>query len=189
MLELWRHQLHAWGEFYVIVGGGAAALTGLMFVVISIGPHTVSARTEKQRRAFVTPSVVYFATVLVAAAFMTMPTLTRGVLSALLALGGVVGLIYIAWIGVHRQWRESTLERDDWLWYVGLPVLGYVVLIAAAFTLWLGHELALETVAGAMILFLVIGIRNAWDLVIWMAQQPRRPDAKEPVIDERQPGG
>ena len=29
-------------------------------------------------------------------------------------------------------------------------------------------------VAVALILLLVIGIRNAWDLVIWMAQQERK---------------
>lgn len=189
MLELWRHQLHAWGEFYVIVGGGAAALTGLMFVVVSIAPQTIIKRTSKAIRAFITPTVVYFATVLVGAGFMTMPTLTPAVLSALLVLGGIIGLSYMVWIGVHRQWRESTLERDDWLWYVGLPFLGYVVLIAAALSMWLDDELALEAVALAMILFLVTGIRNAWDLVLWMAQQPRSPDAKDPAIDERHPGG
>jgi hypothetical protein len=54
-----------------------------------------------------------------------------------------------------------------------LPVLGYVVLVAAAIELWVHARFGLETVAIAMILFLAIGIRNAWDLVIFMAQQPR----------------
>ena len=30
------HTLKGWGEFYVIVGAAAAALTGLMFVVIAL---------------------------------------------------------------------------------------------------------------------------------------------------------
>jgi hypothetical protein len=29
----------------------------------------------------------------------------------------------------------------------------------------------LDGVAGALLLLLVIGIRNAWDLVLWIAQQ------------------
>jgi hypothetical protein len=150
----------------------AAALTGLMFVVVSIGPQTISTRTATATRAFVTPTIVFFTTVLVGAALMTMPAMSQGMLSAL-ALGGLAGVLYMAWIRAHRQWRENKLDREDWIGFVGLPILGYVVLLAASVALWLGHAFGLEIVPVAMILFLVIGIHNAWDLVIWMAQQPR----------------
>jgi hypothetical protein len=173
MDELWRHHLHAWGEFYVIVGGGAAALTGLLFVVISIAPHTINARTVRQTRAFITPTVAYFVTVLVVAGFMTMPSMTPHGLTLLLALGGIAGLGYMAWIGAHRQWRESKLDFEDWICFVGLPILAYVLLLAAAVEVGLDSRFGLETVAIAVLLLLVVGIRNAWDLVIWMAQQPR----------------
>jgi hypothetical protein len=45
LIESWTEQLHAWGEFYVIVGTAAAALTGLMFVVVSLGPQIIAAET------------------------------------------------------------------------------------------------------------------------------------------------
>ena len=173
MDELWRHHLHAWGEFYVITGGAAAALTGLMFVVISIAPHVISARTAANTRAFVTPTISYFVTVLVAAGVMSAPSMTPYMLALLLALGGIAGLAYLVWIGAHHQWRAGKLPMDDWFGYVALPVVGYVLLLAAAIEVRLDGAYGLETVALAMILFLVVGIRNAWDLVLWMAQQPR----------------
>lgn len=173
MAELWRHQLHAWSEFYLILGGAAAALTGLLFVAISIAPHTISARTARNVRAFVTPTVAYFVTVLVAAGFMTMPTLTPQLLALLLALGGIAGLGYMNWNGAHRQWREGRLGADDWAWYVALPMLGYALLLAAALEVRLEGEYGLESAALALLILLVTAIRNAWDLVIWMAQQPR----------------
>ena len=71
--ELWRHQVHNWVEFYLIVGGAAGALTGLMFVVVSVGPHVITERTAPQRRAFITPVLVYFVCALSISAFMTMP--------------------------------------------------------------------------------------------------------------------
>jgi hypothetical protein len=173
MDELWRHHLHAWGEFYVIVGGGAAALTGLLFVVISIAPHMVSARSVKNTRAFVTPTITYFATALTVAGFMTMPSMSPDTLAALLTLGGIAGLAYMVWIGAHRQWREAKLDLEDWVCFVGLPIVGYLAVLAAAVEIWLDSRFGLETVAVAMLLFLLIGIRNAWDLVLFMAQQPR----------------
>jgi hypothetical protein len=27
------------------------------------------------------------------------------------------------WIGAAKQWRESELEWDDFIWYVALPIL------------------------------------------------------------------
>ena len=38
MSDAFVQHLDAWHEFYLVVGGAAAALTGLMFVVVSIGP-------------------------------------------------------------------------------------------------------------------------------------------------------
>src|SRR5882672_11368660 len=51
-------QLEAWHDFYLVVGTGAAALTGLLFVIVSLGPHVVAghgqasnARLDLVRRA------------------------------------------------------------------------------------------------------------------------------------------
>ena len=68
MTESWLQQMEAWHDFYVITGSAAAGLTGLMFVVVSLSPGTVVDRTAIGVRAFVTPTVVYFTTVLVVAA-------------------------------------------------------------------------------------------------------------------------
>lgn len=168
-----HEELHSWGEFYLVVGGAAAALTGLMFVVVSIGPRTLNTGSAANTRAFVTPTVVFFSTVLVAAGFMTVPSMSAGMLTALLALGGLLGLGYMAWVRGHRLWHDNKLELDDWVCFVGLPIGGYLLLLAASVQVWMHGKFALETVAAAMILFLAVGIRNAWDLVLWMAQQER----------------
>ena len=40
MTKAWLEQLEGWHDFYVIVGSAAAGLTGLMFVVVSLGPKS-----------------------------------------------------------------------------------------------------------------------------------------------------
>src|SRR5258706_12930033 len=44
--------LQAWHEFYFLLGTSAAALTGLMGVVISINPDTIAERPTSGVRAF-----------------------------------------------------------------------------------------------------------------------------------------
>ena len=76
MAETWLQQLHQWHEFYVLVGTAAAALTGLMFVVVSIGPQVIATRGSSGVRAFVTPVMVHFTSVLAVSALMLVPLMT-----------------------------------------------------------------------------------------------------------------
>jgi hypothetical protein len=77
MTNPWLHQLGAWHNFYLLLGTAAATLTGLMFIVVSLGPRLIATHTATGVRAFVTPTVMYFTTVLVVAALMTIPALPR----------------------------------------------------------------------------------------------------------------
>src|SRR5712691_8395187 len=128
--------MEGWHEFYVLVGTSAAALTGLMFVVISISPETIAERPRSGVRAFVTPTMVFFATALAISAFMLVPHIAPAALALLLALTGVGGLAYLVWVRGHRYWREGKLDAEDWVFYIGLPFLSYTLLVAAAIAIW-----------------------------------------------------
>ena len=173
MPDPWLQQLEAWRNFYALLGTAAATLMGLMFVVVSLGPQQIAAHTATGVQAFVTPTVVYFATVLVVAALMAIPGVPAPILGAFLALGSLGGLGYMCSTGAHSQWRHANLDRLDWLWYVGLPIFSYLFILGAAVEIGLRNPLGLDGVAGADLLLLVIGIRNAWDLVLWVVQQRR----------------
>ncbi len=51
--------LPAWQNFYVIIGSAAAALTGLMFVVITLIARAGQRRSSESVGAFGTPTVVH----------------------------------------------------------------------------------------------------------------------------------
>jgi hypothetical protein len=170
--EAWAQQLEAWHDFYVILGSAAAGLTGLMFVVVSLRQGPAVPRSTAAVRAFLTPTVVFFTTIVLVSATMTVPPLPEPVLGGLLAAGGVGALVYMAITRVHSLWRESNLDRPDWFWYAGLPMLGYGLLTAAGIGLLARVGAALYLVGATMLLLLVNGIRNAWDLVIWTTRQP-----------------
>src|SRR5262249_28646069 len=98
-----------WHDFDVLVGTAAATLVGLMFVAASIGASVFTEKDRAALKAFISPTVVHFTTVLVIAVVALVPTHEWHTLASLLALVGVAGAIYSAsvWIElfVHRRFN------------------------------------------------------------------------------------
>ena len=165
--------LTAWTNFYVIVGSSAGALTGLTFVVISfiVGRQTGSERGGLN--AFTTPIVVHFTVVLLVAALLSAPWTGLGPVALLLSLGSLGALGY-ACIVVWRLGHVLSYqpEWDDWLWYAALPLLAYTLLLLSALLLLVHTTQSLFGVAAALLLLLAVGIRDAWDVVTYLAFRP-----------------
>jgi hypothetical protein len=160
--------LSGWDNFYVIAGSAAAGLTGLTFVVITLsgGARRVNALGL---HTFVTPTIVHFGAVLAVAAYLSMPR--HGKLSLSLGLGavGLAGLLYAAAIraGMRRLGPDYSPVAEDWIWNVILPAIVYGALLAAALLLWRWPRDGMYGVAAAVVLLMIIGIHNAWDIAVW----------------------
>ena len=173
--------LSDWQNFYMLIGTASATLTGLMFVVTTLiaGLDTHVSTLNAGISAFNTPTVVHFGAVLMLAGILSAPWQTFSSLSlllGLLALGMVLYLIIV----LRRMWRvpnyQSTLE--DWLWYMAFPLLAHVLLIVAAIVLPKNPSSALYIVGSAMMLLLLVGIRNAWDMVTFLAVERSHSENK-----------
>ena len=173
--------LRDWQNFYMLMGTAAATLTGLMFVVTTLiaGIDAHLSTLNAAVSAFNTPTVVQFGAVLLLAGILSAPWQTFSSLSLLLGLLGL-GMVSYSIIVLRRMWRvphyQSTLE--DWLWYMALPLLAHVSLIVAAFVLPANPAPALYIVGLAMILLLLVGIRNAWDMVTFLAVERAHAEDK-----------
>jgi hypothetical protein len=174
MHEAWTHQLETWHEFYFLIGTAGVTLTGLLFVVVSLGPRIVATEHATGVRAFVSPNAVFFATTLVVSALFMIPGLSAMAIGTCLSIGAVGSLGYLAYVKPHQQWRQNKLSFLDWIWFVGLPIADYMLLLLSGIGFLLHVALSMHGVAVALILLLVIGIRNAWDLVIWISQQQHK---------------
>jgi hypothetical protein len=171
--------LAGWENFYVITGSCAGGLTGITFVVIAlirdvqrVGP------TPTGLGAFVTPTIVHFGGVLALAAYLSMPRHGVASLSVGFGVAGLAGLIYGGVIAANMRLPGSKYVpvHEDWIWNVVLPTLVYGGLLVMAFLVWRKPVQTLYGVAAASVLLLFIGIRNAWDIAVWMTMtQPREP--------------
>ncbi len=170
--------LAGWENFYVIVGSSAGALTGLMFVVITLIVGNQRRGSGGELAAYGTPNVFHFCAVLLLSAILSAPWQSLHVLGILLILGGFIGLAY-ATIIFRRIVRRARLQggynpvMEDWIWFATLPLIAYLALVVAAILFLTSPTVALYIIGGAMILLIFIGIHNAWDTVTFLAIEQR----------------
>lgn len=164
--------LVGWANFYVIVGSAAAALTGLMFIVITLIAGINFRRSNSTISAFGTPNVVHFCLALLTAATLSAPWQAFWQVGLLLALVGLGGTIY-AIIVLRRARRQDEYQPvlEDWLWHTIFPFIAYIAIVGAAILLLSNPEIALFIIGAATILLLFIGIHNAWDTVAYLVTE------------------
>lgn len=170
-METTASQLSSWTNFYVMIGSSSAALTGLMFVVITLvqGEERVS-RSPDGISTFSTPTVMHFSVVLLIAAIMCAPWrqfLYPAIFVGAIGVGEVVYLVRVA--RQARNLKEYEPDAEDWAWYTILPFAAYAAIIGSATGLYFKPVPALFVLAGGEVLLVFIGIRNAWDVVTFLA--------------------
>ena len=158
-----------WDSFYLLIGGAAGGLIGLLFIVSTL--RSQRGDTEATMRAvaaYMTPIVFHLAAVLSVSAILAAPGLKDPVLGAALSIAAALGLACAIRIIVRLK---SVVEAAHWsdVWcYGACPLAAYLLLAAGAAAVWLAPDWAARIVAVALLAQLITAIRNAWDLVTWM---------------------
>jgi uncharacterized membrane protein len=177
-MDSWLQQIGEWREFYSFTGTAAATLMGLMFVVMSLTERSLN--NERGRGAvgaFFTPIVAFFATEMIVTMLLLIPGITPLWLGIGLAVVGVLGAVYMLARGIHARWgRRWDLDVDDWVWYFLLPASSYIVIIVGAVFVLRASAYGVYGVAVVMGALLLIGVRNAWDLVVFTLLRPENQD-------------
>jgi len=161
--------LAGWENFYVIVGSSAAALTGLQFVVMTLIGVDTGKAGKAEVRAFGTPTVVHFCSVLVFASILSVPWREISNAAAALGIAGALGVIYVAVVIIRARRRMSYKPvLEDWLFHAVFPLIAYAAVLVAAILL-AAYPAGLFAVAAAALILLLVGIHNSWDSVIYIA--------------------
>jgi hypothetical protein len=177
--------LAAWENFYIIVGSSAGALTGLQFVVMALIAESRTRAGPGEVAAFGTPTVLHFTAALLVSALLSVPWASFTMAGYALGACGIAGTIFTAIVILRaRKTQQYRPQLEDWVWHALLPILAYVVLLVAA--LLIGHyqEVALPLTAGSTLGLVIIGIRNSWDTIVYIAVDLRlkpEPTLKEPA--------
>ena len=161
--------LEPWANFYILVGSAAAALTGLMFVVITLVKERVRELQPDGIHAFSTPTVVHFGAALFFAAVLSAPWHLLIHPAIVLGFSGVCGMVYMARvIKMQKNLRDYVPDFEDWAWYTILPFVAYGAAIAGSFMLAPMPVEGMFAFAVCVLLLVFIGIHNAWDIVTYL---------------------
>jgi hypothetical protein len=165
---------HGWENFFYLIGSAAAALIGLMFVVITLAAGHEPRRVSRGAPVYVAPIVFHYAVVLVVSAISEVPGLQPWVVSVILAFCAIAGLGYSATTAVRlcrSGWDDPIPDWSDKCFYGFLPAITYVALVVAASAVWVVGRKAVLAIGAIMLALLLLGIRNAWDLATTLAQR------------------
>jgi hypothetical protein len=163
-------QLRDWHDFYILIGTAAATLVGLMFVAASVGATYFTEEQEIQARSFLTPTVVHFSVVLLSCLACMAPPLAGAPLGGVLAAGGAIGIGQSCRVALRLR-RRGIMQRIDLAdrsCYILIPMATYATLIATGVILPTRPALGLGMLAAVLVALLLLGIRNAWDMTVWI---------------------
>ena len=159
-----------WHEFYALLGGAAAALLSLLFVVASIGASAMTADTASGTRTFMSPVAFHYANVLFLGLVALIPVQTWESFGLTLGVAAVASLVYSIVILV-RVLGDSRADMVDNFAYGAVPAVCYTAGIVSSVLILKESSVGLNMLAGAALLLLIVNIRNAWDLMLSMARR------------------
>ena len=165
-----------WHEFYTLLGTASATLVGLLFVAATVSSGVFSSNRRAPLRIFLSATVVHFTGVLALCLIVLAPLESWLAMGLLVLACGIFGLVYCGLI-----WRDTVrdtlliaaIDLEDRIWYLLIPVIGYLLEAATGVALALRLEPAFATVSVAVGVLMVAGIHNAWDITIWIITRPR----------------
>jgi hypothetical protein len=166
--------LEAWHDFYLLVGGASGGLIGLLFVVASLTTSIDADNAMRAARLYMTPNLFHFAAVLTLSALAMAPGISDPLAGALVIAAGLCGVAYTLTIGLalpNSKAPDPPHWSDFWC-YAVVPGVIYVGVGVAGVELVRAADVAPRALAAALLALMYITIRNAWNLITWIA--PRR---------------
>jgi hypothetical protein len=163
-----------WQTFYQMTGEAAATLTGLLFIVASLMAGRQRAASEQGVAMFTTPTVFHLVSVLVISGLALAPGGSGAVQNLLMIAWAIGGLAYSVTRTLGIRGMSKIPHWTDFWWYGYVPATVYVALALATATAWLRAPHGVFFLGLCLLALLVLAIRNAWDLVTWLA--PRRDE-------------
>ncbi len=157
-----------WGALFLAAAGATAALSGLIFVGLSVNIRTVLAAGQREGQNFLTgralEALAALLIVLVISLVALVPVIPRGVLAAFILLAGI-GSATSPVRALLASRQRAAMDASLLLRLITAAGLT-VTLLLAGVTLATGHGGGLYWLPAAFVLAIAIAAINAWVLLV-----------------------
>ena len=165
-----------WSDYFLLIGTAAATLIGLLFIVVSL-TSGMEEKNPQGVKVFTTPVVFHLTMALTVSALLLAPRPIYGPAGGLVALCALIGLGYAVFVSI-RLGAPGGVEPSHWsdVWFYGVtPGAIYLAMLGAAWTIGQASDAAPFFVGATLLALLLASIRNAWDLITWIAPRSKGP--------------
>lgn len=154
----------AWFAAFAAIAGAAAALTGLLFVALSINLERVLKVEGLIGRAV--EVLLLLGAVLIVSLLLLMPG--QGATSAATEIVsvGVAAIVWLVWIHTHTPRHALGISRANFATRVAGAQLGPVVMLVGGIGLWTQSLGGLYWVVPGLIAAIVAAIIGAWVMLV-----------------------
>jgi hypothetical protein len=158
-----------WDNFYMLAGGTTGTLIGLIFVVIALGMDHSEEGDTLRIRIFVTPILVYFASLLVISMVMVppMPSLARAAALGTIGCAGMLYVLHVAYLSRH----EAKTDEQEFIWDVVLPLISFALTAVSAMAWALEAPIANTFNAFGVVILLIAALRKSWIVTLVIASR------------------
>ncbi|HZT96522.1 MAG TPA: hypothetical protein VFB34_06760 [Chloroflexota bacterium] len=161
----------AWRDFFVMVGGGSAALTGLVFVAMTLNADAIAQDAAHRYRAIGT--LTGFAAAFVLCGLALMGGQSHQVIGAeWLVVSTIAAVVYISgYVQAIRSDGDRAAIR------VGRVVFGTVCCLAemsGSGLLLAGQGVGIYIAAVGLVVYIAFMITGAWLLIVWTRDESSR---------------
>ena len=156
-----------WSSFFQLVGTGAAALTGLVFVSMSLNLHVISQDATHRYRAIGT--LAGLTAIFMICAFAIMGGQNHQAIgSEWLIISGIAMLVYI--YGYIQAIKGTGSKVGLGYKRLATGTICYLIEITGAIILISSHIVGIYIAAAAMIIYIPFLISGAWLLMVGVHQ-------------------
>ncbi|HEX4458472.1 MAG TPA: hypothetical protein VIA18_10910 [Polyangia bacterium] len=175
--------LHGWHDFFLLTGGGAATMLGLVFVAVSFANNLPSQPNEHDSELFVEPILWQFGYAFSLSASCLAPWVGERHYGLFIFVLGVSAVTQNASLlrGILRRHRSSDpVGLRYWVWTGVLPFLTSLLLTLSGALIWRTPHRFIAGIGIATLSLDLMGVRNTWHLVVWMmaARAPHGSNSK-----------
>ena len=161
-----------WQAFYQVTGEAAGALVALLFIVSTLSVNSNAPSSPTGARLYTPPTVFLLALVIAESALALTPRGQAGSAAWVMTAAAAAACVNMLTVAVALSRSEKPHWSDFWCYGVA-PVVVCLALTAACGVTAAGVTDATYAVALVLLTLLMLAIRNAWDLVTFLAARQR----------------